>query len=64
MVKRTFKDKVLDIIYNQGFAEEGRFHDTGNVMYLHRMEMCDELGKAIEALIEPEEINEGHTDRD
>ena len=63
-MKRTFKAKVLDIIYNQAFIEEGKFHDTGNVMYIHRMEMCDELGEAIEALIETEDKSEGHIDRD
>ena len=49
-MKRTFKDKALDIICNQGFVEEGKFHDTGDVKYLHRMEMCETLGEAIEAL--------------
>lgn len=54
-IKRTFRDKVLDIIYNQGFVEEGKFHDTGDVRYLHRMEMCEEIGEAIEALKEDED---------
>ena len=64
MIKRTFKDKALDIIRTQMFYEEGKFHNTGDIRHIHRMEMCDELGEAIEALIEPEEKNEGHTDRD
>lgn len=63
-MKRTFKAKVLDIIYNRAFVEEGKFHDTGDIMYIHRMEMCDELGEAIEALIETEDKSEGHIDRD
>lgn len=54
-MKRTFKDKVLDIICNQGFVEEGKFHDTGDVKYLHRMEMCETLREAIEALEDAED---------
>lgn len=57
-MKRTFKEKVIDLIANQAFVEEGKFHDTGYIKYIHRMDMCDELGEAIEALIETEENNE------
>jgi len=57
-MKRTFKDKVIDIIYNQSFVEEGKFHDTGDVKHLHRMEMCETLGEAIEALDNTEDEDE------
>ena len=63
-MKRTLETKMLDIIYNQAFLEEGKFYDTGDIRHIHRMEMCDELGGAIEALIETEEKRERHTDRD
>ena len=46
-MKRTFKEKVIDLIANQGFVEEGKFHDTGDIKYIHRMEMCEEIGEAI-----------------
>lgn len=64
MMKRTFEDKVLSIIYNQAFVEEGEFHGTGDMKHIHRMNMCEELGEAIEALIETEGKCERHTDRD
>lgn len=63
-MRRTFKEKVLDIIYNQAFVEEGKFHDTGDIRHIHGMDMCDKLGRAIEALEETEGKGEGHTDRD
>lgn len=53
-MKRTFKEKVLDIIYGTSFVEEGKFHDTGDAKHIYRMEMCEELGEAIEALKENE----------
>lgn len=62
-MKRTFKEKVLDIIYNQGFVEEGKFHDTGDVKYLHRMEMCETLGEAIEAIEAIQEDEDGRNFR-
>ena len=54
-MKRTFKEKVLDIIYNQAFWEEGQFHETGQTYHIYRMDMCEELGRAIEALKEDED---------
>lgn len=54
-MKRTFKEKVMDIIYNQAFVEEGKFHDTGDIKYIHRMDMCEEIGEAIEAIQEDED---------
>lgn len=59
-MKRTFKEKVLDIIYNQAFWEEGQFHETGQICHIHRMDMCEELGKAIEALKEDAEDGNGN----
>ena len=63
-MKRTLETKMLDIIYNQAFLEEGKFYDTENIQFLHRMRMCQELAKAMKSVKEREEKRERHTDRD
>lgn len=54
-LERTFKDKVLDLIYNTGFVEEGKWRDGEGVRHFHRMEICGELIEKIEKM---EENNE------
>ena len=51
-IKRTFKDKVLYLIYNTAFYEEGKWRDGEGTRHFHRMEMCAELGDKIKELIE------------
>ena len=51
-IERTFKDKVLDLICNTGFVEEGKWRDGEGKKHFHRMEMCGEL---IEKIKEMEE---------
>lgn len=51
-MKKTFKDAVLDLIYNAAFYEEGQLHDSGDIEHYHRMEMCEELAKEIEKMEE------------
>lgn len=54
-MKKTFKEKVIELIANQAHYEEGQYHETGQTYHICRMEMCEELGEAIEALKECEE---------
>ena len=51
-LERTFKDKVLDLIYNTGFCEEGKWRDGEGTKHFHRMEMCGELIEKIEEMEE------------
>ena len=65
--KKTFKDKVLDVVYYAGLCEEGKWRDGEGVRHLHRMEMCIELADKIEELSELvdglKEIDERYRDR-
>ena len=54
-MKKTFKEKALELIANQGYYEEGQYHETGQTYHIYRMDMCEELGRAIEALKEDED---------
>ncbi len=51
-IERTFKDKVLDLIYNTAFCEEGKWRDGKGNRHFHRMEMCGELIEKIEEMEE------------
>ena len=51
-LERTFKDKVLDLIYNTAFCEEGKWRDGEGVKHFHRREMCRELIEKIEEMEE------------
>ena len=51
-IKRTFKDKVLDLIFNTAFCEEGKWRDGEGMQHFHRMEMCGELIEKIEKMEE------------
>lgn len=56
IMANEYKNRCTKLI--EGFVEEGKFHDTGDVKYLHRMEMCETLGEAIEALDNTEDEDE------
>lgn len=51
-IERTFKDKVLDLIYYAALREEFKWRDGEGTRHFHRMEMCVELGDKIKELIE------------
>lgn len=42
---RSFKDKVLDLIYYAALREEFKWRDGEGTRHFHRMEMCVELKK-------------------
>lgn len=54
MINKTFKEKVVELIANQAHYEEERYLETGQTYHICRMEMCEELSEAIEALKENE----------
>ena len=53
-LERTFKDNVLDLIYNTAFCEEGKWRDGEGDNHFHRMEMCGELAEEIKKIEDKE----------
>ena len=53
-LERTFQDKVLDLIYNTAFCEEGKWRDGEGMKHFHRMEMCGELAEEIKKIEDKE----------